>query len=165
MHLRPINCKHPNSAQTGIRAQRQDLAKQARDRVLMALTKPCDRRVIRTLVRSDHPERNVLDALALNHPCRALPTTVGVEQQRDHHSRLVRRPANTIHVIRPVKRVQIHLLHRLQHEPREMVLRQPIPQIRRQQQLLITITRNEVPGHSGIVLNPPDTTNYATATA
>jgi len=46
-----------------------------------------------------------------------------------------------------------------------MVLRQPIPQIRRQQQRLITIKRNEVLGHTGIVLNPPDTTNYATATA
>jgi hypothetical protein len=37
-----------------------------------------------------------------------------------------------------------------------VVLRQPLPQARRQQQLLLAIARNEVLRHPGIVLNPPD---------
>jgi hypothetical protein len=87
MHLRPIDSEHPNPSQAGISAQRQNLAEQAGDRVLMTLAKPCDRRVIRRLVSRDHPERNVLDALALNHPRRALAAAIRVEPQRDHHLR------------------------------------------------------------------------------
>src|ERR1039458_761641 len=37
-----------------------------------------------------------------------------------------------------------------------MILRQPIPQGRRQQQLLITVIRLEVLGHPRSLLNPPD---------
>ena len=165
MHLRPIDREHPDPRQTGVRAQRQDLAEEASDRVLVTLTKARDRRVIGALVRHDHAIGDILDALALDHPRRTLPTAIGVEQQRDHHLRIVRRAAHTIRVVGPIERVQIHVLDRRQQEPREMTRRQPIPQIRRKQQLLITIKGNEVLGHPGIVLNPPDTTNYATATA
>src|SRR5512132_2596029 len=59
---------------------------------------------------------------------------------------------------------QIHLLHRVEHEPGEVVLRQPLPQARRQQQLLLTITRVEVLSHRATVSSPPDGTPYATAT-
>ena len=56
-------------------------------------------------------------------------------------------------------------LDRVEHEPRKMVSGQPIAQARRQQQLLLAITRDEVLRHPGIVLNPPDDTpTYATAT-
>jgi len=39
-----------------------------------------------------------------------------------------------------------------------MILRQPLPQTRRQQQLLLTLTSNEVLGHTDILLSPPDDT-------
>lgn len=45
-----------------------------------------------------------------------------------------------------------------------MILRQPLLQTRRQQQLLLTVTSYEVLGHTNILLNPPDSTLYATAT-
>src|ERR1035441_4973278 len=130
----------------------------------MALAKTRDRRVIRTPIRRDHTVGDILHALALNHPRGALPLAVGVEQQREHHPRLVRRTAVAIPAVGAIERRQIHLLDRRQHEPRKMILRQPPPQTRRQQQLQITVTSNEVLGHTRIVLNPPDSTLYATAT-
>jgi hypothetical protein len=69
-----------------------------------------------------------------------------------HHLRVKRRPAMTVSTIRAIEPSQVHLPDRIHHEQREMVLRQPIPKIRRQQQLLITITRQEVLGHAVIVL-------------
>jgi len=36
---------------------------------------------------------------------------------------------------------------RVDHEPRQMILRQPIPQRRRQQKRLLTMTINEVLSH------------------
>ena len=45
-----------------------------------------------------------------------------------------------------------------------MILRQPLPQRRRHQQQLITITPNEVLSHPRMSIDPPDGTVYATAT-
>ena len=50
------------------------------------------------------------------------------------------------------ERGQIELADRVDHEPREVVLGQPLAQARRQQQLLLAITREEVLRHTGIVL-------------
>jgi hypothetical protein len=45
-----------------------------------------------------------------------------------------------------------------------VALRQPLAQARRQQQLLLAITRDELPRHPGMVLIAPDGTPlYATA--
>ncbi len=100
------------------------------ERDLVALAKARDRRVIGDLVRCDHPEGNVLDALALDHARGALPLRVGIEQKRDHHRRLVRRTAMAIEAIGAIEPRQIHLLDRRQNKPREMALRQPLAKAR-----------------------------------
>ena len=46
-----------------------------------------------------------------------------------------------------IELAQIHLLNRLDHEPRQVILRQPLTQRRRHQKRLLTITRDEVLGH------------------
>jgi hypothetical protein len=55
----------------------------------VALDEPRDRRLIWALLRRHHPEGDILNARALDHPRRADPARVGVEQQRNHHRRLV----------------------------------------------------------------------------
>jgi hypothetical protein len=72
---------------------------------------------------------------------------VGVEHQRDHHCRIVRRPAMAVLAVGAIERRQVKLRDRLQHKPREVILRQPLTQARRQQQLLLTIARDEVLRH------------------
>ena len=122
----------------------------------MALTKPRDRRVIGRLVGTNHPDRDILDTPALDPPRRPLPDRVAIEQQRDHHRRIVRRPAVTVGPIAGIERAQIELRDGIDHEPRQVPLRQPLTQTRRQQQLLLAITRQEVLRHPDIVLTPPD---------
>jgi hypothetical protein len=83
---------------------------------------------------------------------------------RPHHRRIVRRTTVPISPIGPVERVQIERVDGVQHERRQVTLRQPIPHPRRQQQLLITITTQKVLGHPRSLRTPPDnTTLYATA--
>jgi hypothetical protein len=65
----------------------------------MTLAKPRDRGVIGHLVGGDHPKRDVLNARPLDAPRRALPTRIRVQQQRDHHRRIVGRSAVTIRAI------------------------------------------------------------------
>jgi len=64
----------------------------------------------------------------------------------------MRRPAMTVVSIAGIERPEIQLSHRGQDKPREVILRQPLTQARRQQQLLLTITTQEVLRHPEMVL-------------
>ena len=75
-----------------------------------------------------------------------------------HHRRVIRPPTNPVTAIRPIKLAQVHPRDRVQHEPSEMTLRQPIPNVGRHQERLITVTTNEILSHPGMVLNAPDDT-------
>jgi hypothetical protein len=86
----------------------------------------------------------------------ALPDRVGIDEQRDHHLWVVRRRAPPVAPIGGVERLEIQRRHRVEHEPGKMILWQPLAQARRQQQVLLAITRNEVLGHARIVQNQPD---------
>ena len=68
----------------------------------------------------------------------------------------------TIRPIRAVEHVQIQLRDGIDHKPRQMIARQPITHIPRQQETLIPPTLNEVLSHTGIVLNVPDGSVCAT---
>jgi hypothetical protein len=119
----------------------------------VALDERRDRRVIGPLLRRHDPERDVLDARSLDHPRRADPPRVGVQQQRDHHRRLIGRPAAAIAAIGRRERLDVHRLDRRQHEPRQMVLWQPLTHVRRHQKRLPAITRDEALAHRGMLLN------------
>ncbi len=81
-----------------------------------------------------HPPRTYARSPATNvHP------HVCEEQQRDHLS-------STIHAVGAMNAAR-PLLHRLQHKPHEMPLRQPITRVGRHQERLLTIARQEVHNH------------------
>jgi hypothetical protein len=52
---------------------------------------------------------------------------------------------------RPIPRIDP--IDGVDHKPREVILRQPIPDVRRQQERLLTITRNKAGRHNDMVLN------------
>jgi hypothetical protein len=81
-----------------------------------------------------------------------------------HHRRLIRRTPVAVGAIRPIRLRQIHLTHRGQHRPRQVTLRQPVPQRRRHQERLVTVNSNEVLRHYRIIKNPSDRL-FPTATA
>lgn len=122
----------------------------------MTVHEPGDRRVIRYLIGGDHPVGNVLTTVTLNPTRGELPRRIGVAQKAHHHRRLVGRSAFPVRAIGRIERIKIQLTHRCDHEPRQMVLRQPVPQRRRQQKRLLTITIPKVLTHPDIQLNPPD---------
>src|SRR4051794_37102363 len=156
MDLGAVDGDDADADQAGFGAEREYLTEQPRQRALVALTEARDRRVIRALVGADHPRGDVLDAAALDAPRRPLPERVAVEQQRDHHRRIVRRATLTVVAIDAVESSQIERRDAADHDPREMPIGQPLAQARRQQQLLVAITREEVLRHPERVLNPAD---------
>jgi hypothetical protein len=83
------------SRQPGVCAPHQNLAEQAAERALVALDEPSDRRVIRSLIASDHTARDILQAGPLDPSRERIPR----DQQYKisaHHRRLVRRTAETV---------------------------------------------------------------------
>src|SRR5215207_4660022 len=54
------------------------------------------------------------------------------------------------------ERRQIHLGHGVDHKPRQVVARQPLPHVRRQQKPLLTATLDEVLRHAGMLPARPD---------
>jgi hypothetical protein len=131
----------------------------------VALDEPREGRVVRALLGRQHPEGDVFFARALDDARGPDPARVGVEQQRDHHRRVIGRPAAPIDAVGGIKRIEIHLRDRVDDKPRQMPRRQPLTDVRRHQKRLLTITRDKALTHHQMVLNPPDDTpTYATAT-
>ena len=139
--LRAIDRDHPDLHQPRLLAQRQHLGKQLAERPLMPATELRDRRVIRHPHRRDQLVHNILPTRPLDPPRRAVPTRIRVQQQRDHHRRLIRRPPLTILPMSPIERRQVHLLNSAQDRPHHVIIRHPIRQIRRHQHRLPPVLR------------------------
>jgi hypothetical protein len=115
-----------------------------------------DRRVVGDVIGADHPVGDVLATVALDRARGALLGRVGIEQKRDHHRGLIGRAAIAVGAVIGIERVEVHLRHRVEHEPRQMILRQPLTQRGRHQKCLLPITTNEVLRHHAIVSGGPD---------
>jgi hypothetical protein len=143
-------------------AQSEHASEQLGDRLLVAGPEASNRRVVGNLVGRDHPEGDIVATAPLDPTRRTHPDRIRVDEQRDHHLRIVGSGTPAVTAIGRIERPEIQLRNALKHEPGQVVLRQPLAQRRRQQQLLITIARQEVLGHrtphrSGTTQSSPST--------
>ena len=102
----------------------------------------------------------MLTTMTLDRPRGPHPRRKPIQDQRHHHRRLIRRPAMTIHPVGRIERPKIQAPDRVNHKPRQMIRRNPIPDIRRQQKPLLTTTLNEILRHPQIVQTAPDRTPF-----
>jgi hypothetical protein len=108
--------------------------------------------VIRALLGREHAKRNIFFAGALDDARGPDPARVGVEQQRDHHRRVIGRPTAPIDAVGDIERPEIHLRDRVDDKPRQMPRRQPLTDVRRHQKRLLAITRDKALAHHQMVL-------------
>ena len=161
LRQRPVRLLRRISGQLGAvqadRAQRhhalggqqpQHLAEQPAQRLIVPRPEPGDRGVIRVQPASDHPVAHIAHAPALDHPAGPLTLAVAIQQQRDHHPRVERRPAVPVGPVAAAEPVQINSGHRVQHHEHQIVLGQPLTHIYRQQQRLITLRIHKVLRHT-----------------
>jgi hypothetical protein len=158
-----IDRHHPGLHQPRPITQLEHLGEQLDQRPLVATDKARDRRVIGNQVAGDQPVSDVLAAVTLDRPRRPHPRRERVQDQRHHQRRLIRRATVTVSPIRGIKRRQVHLADRVDHKPRQVIRRQPLPDVRRQQEPLLTAAFNEVLRHTEMLLTRPDGPLYATA--
>jgi hypothetical protein len=103
--------------------------------------------VIRLLIGRHHPELHILNTAALDPAARLLADAVRIQPQGHHHRWGVGRRPPAIVAIGLVERVQIELVHHVDHAPRQVILGQPLDHVRRHQELLIAIHCTEVERH------------------
>jgi hypothetical protein len=151
VHLGAIDRNDADPHHPGVGAQAQNLAEEVAQRRLVADSEPRNRRVVRRLIGGDDPKRDVLAATPLDPPRRTLADRVAIQ----HHRPIVRRAAPTVQPKRAEERGQIQLPDRIDHKPRQVIVGQPLAQARRQQQLLLAVTRQKVLRHAQIVLIAP----------
>ena len=97
---------------------------------------PGDRRVIRRQPAADHLECRIGLTVRLDPPAGADPAAIRVEQQRQHHLRLIRRAARTA-TRTTMQGAGVHLPDHVEHEVRQMPLLQPVAHRHRHQEQLI----------------------------
>jgi hypothetical protein len=146
--LRPVDRDHPEPDHPRLVAQPQHLREQARHRVLVGLDEPGDRGMVRHQQPTDHLEPGITGAGPLDRPRRLDPDRMRVDRQGQHHRRVVRRATLPIDPIPGVEPGQVQLVDHVQHMPDQIVLRQPLPKINRQQHRLIPLRHTKIPNHT-----------------
>ena len=58
--------------------------------------------------------------------------------------------------VRAVERLEVELPHRVDHEPGEVVVVEPVAQVRRQEHRLVAVAGEEVLGHARMLAVQPD---------
>jgi hypothetical protein len=136
-----VHRDHPNPSQTRLTSQLQHPHKQLGHCLIVGLPEPGDRGVIRRVLSTNHPKRHIGGAQLLDPPRRALPMGIAINHQTQQHPRVIALPAHRPQPTARLEPAHINLVQHRQQKPDEMLRRQPIPQIRRQQHHLIPIHR------------------------
>jgi len=142
LELGAVDAHQANPQQPQLPGQKQNLQEALRHRSEVLPPEARDRIVVRMPVRRheanpDIPVRRPLDPAAGKDP-----VGVAVDQQRQHHPRVILRRPRTPMV--HLEGTQIDALDRLDHEMREIVFGYPVAKIGRKQKRLLAITLNEV---------------------
>ena len=162
LHLRAIECDVSEPHQTCFLAKLQDFEEERFQCLLVDEPKLVDRREVGMTFSSQHPERNVFVGRPRDPPRRIEAGAVGVQKQRDHHSRRVRFASRVLGLDRDLDRAQLYLIDDVQDEVREMIFWESLERGRREQKRLsrsprTVLLRHETMGSSpGVEVDPPN---------
>ena len=128
---------HPSQAvPPEFQSQPQHLLEQPAERTQMLLAKVGNGPKVRLVSGRPHSERHVLRHPALDLARRKDPHAIRVDQHLGHHHRVVRWLAPLFVFVHAFNRPQIERVDQVADEIRQVLVGQPVPQTRRQQQLL-----------------------------
>ncbi len=121
--------------QTCFLAKLQDFEEERFQCLQVDEPKLVDRREVGMTFSSQHPEWNVFVGRPRDPPRRIDAGAVGVQKQRDHHSRRVRSLASRVLGLdRDLDRAQLYPIDDVQDEVREMIFWEPLERGRREQE-------------------------------
>ena len=148
LELGAVDAHQAYAQQLQLLGKQQNLQEALRHRSEVLPTKARDRVVVRVTVRRDEANPDIAVRRPLDPTAGEDPVGVAVDQQRQHHSRVILRRARAAMV--HLEGAQIDTLHSLDHEVPKIIRREPVPKIGRKQKRLVPITLDEV-AHAAIL--------------
>src|SRR5664280_2879967 len=143
--LRPVEGYPSEGDQPGLGAEGQHLDEQVVERQQVTPPEPGDRPVVRRDVGAQPPEGHVHLAAPLHLPGGGQPDRVGVDQELQHHLRVVGR-GTVGPLIGGVDRREVeHLVDRFRDEPGGVVFGQPVIEGRGKKERLVLVVVTEGP--------------------
>ena len=147
LDLGPVERDEPQAHHPGGRAQLERGHQQPGQGLFVADPEPGDGHMIRGAVAGQDPEGDVLVTASLDLTRGADPDAVAIQQHAQQHPGLIGGPAVPIRSVRLEERVKVELVDHIKHEPGQMIGRQPVTQVRWEQERLVTVAGKEVVGH------------------
>ncbi len=142
-----IQGDQPQADQAGGGAQLQRLDQEPGQGLFVADSEPGDSDVVGGAVAAQDAVGDVLVAAPFDLAGGADPGAVGVQQHGQQHPGLIRGPAVSVSSIRLEERAEVELVDHVEHEPGQVVGRQPVTQVGWEQEGLVAVTGTEVVGH------------------
>ena len=135
IELAAVDADHTQRHQLQLLGQKKNLKKALGDRPTVLAPEGRDRVMVRVPVGGHKAHPEVATGRALDPTAREDPVGIAVDQKRQHHPRVIlrRAAAPTVHL----EGAHVDALNRLDHEVRQIVLRDPIPKIGRKQESLV----------------------------
>jgi len=140
--LRPVNADNPDLHQLQLLGQKQNLQETLANRREVLAPKGRNRIMVGMVVGGHEAHPDIPVRRALDPAARENPVGIAVNQKRQHHSRVILRRARAAMV--HLEGAHPDALDRLDHEVRQIILRDPVPKIGRKQKRLVPITVYEV---------------------
>ena len=138
LELGAVDADHSHAQQLEFPGQQQNLQEALRYRGEVLPPEARDRIVVRMTVRRHKANPDVPVRRPLDPPAGENPVGVAIDQQRQHHPRVILRRPRTPMV--HLEGVQIDPLNRRDHEMRQIVLGYPVAKVGRKQKRLLPIT-------------------------
>ena len=135
IELGAVDADHAHLHQLQLLGQKQNLKEALSYRRHVVAPEGRDRVMVGMIVGGHEAHPNVATGRALDPTARKAPAGIAVDQQRQHHPGVILRRAGaaTVHL----EGAHVDALDRLDHEVRQIVLRDPVPKIGRKQKRLI----------------------------
>ena len=141
LELAAIDADKPHFDKLQLLGQQQNLQETLAKRRQVLAPKGRDRVMVGMDVGGHEAHPDIAVRRALDPPAREDPVGIAVDQQRQHHPGVILRRAGAAMV--HLEGAHLDALDRLDHEVRQIILRDPVPKIGRKQKRLVPLALDE----------------------
>ncbi len=143
LHLGSVQRHQSQTDQTRFPAEPQDVKEHGLHLPGVALSEPCDHRVIGNMLADDEAIAGIAAAQPLDRSARPDPVAVGVDQQGQQHPRRERGLTGASDLAGRLEGRQVHQTDRVDDQVDDVVARQPVHHVDRKKKPLPSIRHSE----------------------
>ena len=161
LELAAVDADKPDLDKLQLLGQQQNLQETLAKRRQVVAPKGRDRVMVGMDIGGHEAHPDIAVRRALDPPAREDPVGIAIDQQRQHHPRVILRRAGATMV--DLEGAHLDPLDRLDHEVRQIILRDPVPKIGRKQKRLVPLAVDKFAHGEILTENLPKVRHTASA--